>query len=61
MDDCNKLAMAAHALQGMLAHPRRYKPRDVDAHMHWHDAIATEAFDIADAMARVAVSRGIEG
>ena len=43
---------AAHALQGMLAHSTRYRPRE-GAPENWHDAIAKEAFEIADAMGRV--------
>lgn len=42
---------AGVALQGMLAHSRHghgYHPRDES--MHWHDAIAEEAYEIADAM-----------
>lgn len=42
---------ARAALSGMLAHPRRYKPRE-GAPSHWHDAIAQEAYDLADAMER---------
>jgi len=41
---------AGRALQGMLAHSTRYKPRPVDAGRHWHDAIAREAYELADAM-----------
>lgn len=41
---------AAKALQGMLAHPTRYRPRGCDKHLHWHDAIAKEAHELADAM-----------
>lgn len=43
---------AAKALHGMLAHPTRYQPRDCDKHLHWHDAIAKEAHELADAMIR---------
>ena len=46
---------ALHALEGMLAHARHghgYRPRLEDAHLHWHDAIAKEAFELADAMTR---------
>jgi hypothetical protein len=43
--------MAGLALRGMLAHPTRYKPR-VGAPENWHDAIAQEAYEIADAMLR---------
>lgn len=41
------------ALQGMLAHPTRYRPR-AGAPSNWHDAIAQEAYEIADAMERAA-------
>lgn len=41
--------IAAHALNGMLAHPARYKPRN-GAPTNWHEAIAEEAYQIADAM-----------
>ena len=34
----------------MIAHPRRYKPRQEDSHMYWHEAIHKEAADLADAM-----------
>ncbi len=40
---------AASALTGMLAHPTRYKPRPGDPE-NWHEAIAKESFEIADAM-----------
>ena len=46
---------AVAALTGMLAHSRNgtgYHPRDEDNHLHWHDAIAKEAFELADAMVR---------
>jgi len=43
---------AAMALNGMLAHSTRYKPRPGDP-SHWHDAIAKEAYEIAHAMLRV--------
>jgi len=33
----------------MLAHPTRYRPRDEDKHLHWHDAIISEANDLFDA------------
>lgn len=48
---------ARAALYGMLAHPTRYKPRHIECNLHWHDAIASEAYDIADAML-AASSRG---
>lgn len=41
---------AAQAMQGMLAHPTRYKPRPHEAYLHWHTAMASEAYEIADAM-----------
>ncbi|ORE90213.1 hypothetical protein ATO13_23296 [Stappia sp. 22II-S9-Z10] len=44
----DQFAMAA--LNGMLSHSTRYRPRDEHRHMSWHDAIATEAYQIADAM-----------
>lgn len=40
---------AGQALQGMLAHATRYRPRS-EAPANWHDAIAEEAYEIADAM-----------
>lgn len=52
-----KMQIAVIMAQGMLAHSTRYKPREEDAHMHWHDALAAEAFDIADALARAAAAR----
>lgn len=42
---------ARAAMRGMLAHPTRYKPRP-GAPENWHDAIAEEAYEIADAMER---------
>lgn len=44
----DRFAMAA--LNGMLAHPKRYIPRIHDVGMHWHQAISKEAGEIADAM-----------
>jgi hypothetical protein len=44
---------AAKAMQGMLAHPTRYKPRPHEANLHWHTAMASEAYEIADAMLAV--------
>lgn len=41
-------AAALRALQGMLAHSTRYRPRPGTPE-NWHDAIAQEAFQIADA------------
>lgn len=43
--------LAKAALNGMLAHSRNghgYQPRDPQ--MDWHDAIAEEAIEIADAV-----------
>ena len=54
IDQRNEFARAA--LYGMLAHPTRYKPRHIECHLHWHDAIASESYDIADAM--IAAARG---
>lgn len=42
---------AGQALAGMLAHSTRYRPRD-GAPANWHEAIAEEATQIADAMLR---------
>ena len=42
--------IAMLALNGMLAHSTRYQPRDKQ--QHWHDAIAAEAYQLADAMLR---------
>lgn len=41
--------IAAQALLGMLAHQKRYKPRQGTSY-NWHDAISEEAYEIADAM-----------
>ena len=38
------------AMQGMLAHPTRYKPRECDKDVHWHIAMCREASDLADEM-----------
>lgn len=46
-----RFELAKAALNGMLAHSRNghgYHPRDPK--MHWHDAIAEEAIEIADAV-----------
>lgn len=40
---------AAKAMQGMLAHSTRYRPR-AGAPVDWHAAIAEEAYDLASAM-----------
>lgn len=50
--------MAIAAVQGMLAHPTRYQPREEDAHLHWHDAITKEAVEIAEAMDETLTQRG---
>lgn len=42
---------ARAAMQGMLANSTRYKPRPGDP-SNWHDALAKEAFEIAEAMER---------
>ena len=42
-----QFAMAA--MQGMLSHSTRYKPR-VGASENWHEAISEEAVEIADAL-----------
>ena len=39
---------AGMALQGMLAHSRRYHARD--GRSDWHSAISEEAYELADAM-----------
>lgn len=40
--------IAKSAMQGMLAHSTRYKPRNPN--MNWHNAIAEEAKELADAL-----------
>lgn len=40
---------ACFAMQGMLAHSTRYRPRE-GAPANWHEALAEEAYQIADAM-----------
>lgn len=42
--------IALAALNGMLSHATRYRPRDPKR--NWHEAIAEEAYQIADAMLR---------
>lgn len=42
---------AAKAMQGMLAHATRYRPRP-GASSNWHEAMSEEAYEIADAMLR---------
>lgn len=44
-----RLQIAAMALQGMLAHSTRYKPRK-GASNNWHEAISEEAVQLADAI-----------
>jgi len=44
--------LASKAMQGMLSHNKRYKPREQDSGLLWHDALAKESVDIADAMIR---------
>lgn len=52
---------AGQALLGMLAHSTRYRPRE-GASSNWHDAIAEEAGQLADAMlAERAKASGEEG
>lgn len=46
-----RMFFASMALNGMLAHPRRYEPRNPRA--NWHEAIAEEAYEIADQMIKV--------
>lgn len=40
--------IAKYAMQGMLAHSTRYKPRNPN--MNWHNAIAEEAKELSDAL-----------
>lgn len=42
---------AGDAVNGMLAHSTRYRPKEED--QDWHMAIAKEAYDIADCMLMV--------
>lgn len=51
-------AAALVALQGMLAHATRYRPRPEDAGLHWHDALSREAFQIADAFITARETKG---
>lgn len=44
-----RLQIAAMALQGMLAHSTRYKPRK-GASNNWHEAISEEAIQLADSL-----------
>ena len=41
---------AKTALNGMLAHSTRYRPRECDNGLHWHEAISREAIEIANEM-----------
>lgn len=41
---------ALGALQGMLAHSKRYRIRAGKMSMTWHEAISEEAYEIARAM-----------
>lgn len=50
---------AALAMMGMLAHSTRYHQREQDAGLHWHEAMAREAFDIGQEMAREAHARNL--
>jgi hypothetical protein len=45
----NRVTLAGRAMQGMLAHPTRYHPAP-GYPVDWHQAIAKEAFELADAM-----------
>jgi hypothetical protein len=53
---CNGMTLRDYAVSkytaAMLAHPTRYRPRDKDRHLHWHDAIISEANDLFDAQLR---------
>ena len=44
--------VAVNALNGMLAHSTRYRPREGEGYP-WHLSIAKEAYEIADAMLSV--------
>jgi hypothetical protein len=48
----NRDTVAMSALQGMLAHSTRYRPR-LNAPANWHVAIVQEAFEIANAFLAV--------
>lgn len=41
--------LAGQAMQGMLAHATRYRPRS-GASQNWHEAISEEAIQLADAL-----------
>lgn len=47
---------AIHIASGMLAHSTRYRPRE-NAPANWHEALAEEAVEIADAI-MAALDRG---
>ena len=51
MSQVDREMYAAFAMQGMLAHATRYRPPG-NYKGHWHDFLAKEAFEIADAMVR---------
>lgn len=59
-ENTNAIVYAGLALTGMLSHATRYHQREEDAGLHWHEAIAREAFDIGQEMAREAKSRGLD-
>lgn len=46
-----RMLLAGMAMQGMLAHSTRYKPLP-NYPENWHDAIAQEAFELADSLLR---------
>jgi hypothetical protein len=48
-----RFLLAVAAKQGMLAHSTRYQPRE-GAPENWHEALAEEAFEIAEAMMKEA-------
>ena len=50
--------MITSFVQGMLAHPKRYKPRTEDEGLHWHEAIAKEANELTEAVLEE-LSKGI--
>ena len=43
---------AGQALEGMLAHSTRYRPKDKSI-LDWHMGIAKEAYELADCMLMV--------
>ncbi len=48
--------IACLAMQGMLAHSTRYKP-PATFKGHWHSFLATEAYEIAEAMMKARLER----